>query len=142
MGLDEGADVGGQLRVLLFAARPAAGGEVLQAADAGPLFVQSLLDRLPAPAEAALSLSGAAVAQHRGHLGLEQTTLVSREAPGPRSNQGVVLRDGDVHHDGPARGETMTDLPGSGRRSGEQDSSVRGGFPSSGRLIDIVTEVL
>jgi hypothetical protein len=40
MGLDDGADVGGQLRVLLFTPLPAARGEVLQAAEAVLLFVR------------------------------------------------------------------------------------------------------
>src|SRR5512135_3016641 len=108
MGFDDGADVGGQLRVLLLATLPAARGEVLQAAQAVLQFVQTLLHRLPAPAEASLGLAGAAAAQRRGHLGLEQAALVSGEASGPRPDQGVVWRDAVVHHHGPARGETVT----------------------------------
>src|SRR5512142_3369702 len=73
--LDDGADLGGPLRVLLFAALPAACGEVLQAADPVLSFVQSLLDRLTAPAEASLGLAGAAAAERRGHLGLAQAAL-------------------------------------------------------------------
>src|SRR5512144_2932703 len=88
MGLDDGADVGGQLWILLFAALPAACGEILQAADPMLEFVQSLVDRLASPAEASLSLAGAAAAQRRGHLGLEQATLVSGEASGSRPDQG------------------------------------------------------
>ena len=102
MGFDEGADVGGQLRVLLFAALPAACGEVLQAAQAVPQFVETLLNRLASPAEASLGLAGAAAAQRRGHLGLEQAALVSGEASGSRPDQGFELRDGVVHQDGPA----------------------------------------
>src|SRR5215471_779493 len=109
MGFDDGADVGGQLRVFLFAALPAARGEVLQAAQAVLPFVQSLLDRLTAPAEASLGVAGAAAAQRRGDLGLERAALVSGEASGPRTDQGVVLLNGVFHHGGPARGETMTD---------------------------------
>src|SRR3982750_1769705 len=101
MGFDDGADVGSQLRILLFTALPAARGEVLQAAQAVLQFVQTLLDRLAAPAEAALGLAGAAAAERRGHLGLEQAALVSGEASGPRSNQGVVWRGGVVHQNSP-----------------------------------------
>src|SRR3954454_15725369 len=109
MGLDDGADVGGQLRVLLLAAPPAARGEVLQAADPVMRLVQPLLDGVASPAEASLGLAGAAVAEHRGHLGLEQAALVSGEATGPRPNQGVELLNGMVHRCGPARGETVTE---------------------------------
>src|SRR3954466_13052436 len=106
MGFDDGADVGGQLRVLLFAPLPAPRGEVLQAAQAVLQFVQTLLHRLAAPAEASLGLSGAAAAKRRGHLGLEQASLVSGEASSPGSDQGIVLRGGIVHPNGPARGKT------------------------------------
>ena len=118
-----------------FAPLPAARGEVLQAAHAVLLLVQSLLDRLASPAEAVLGLAGAAAAQCRGHLGLEQAALVSGQPPGPRPNQGVVLLDGVFHHSGPARGETVTE-PRSAHHPGGQDSSVLGRFPSSGRLIN------
>src|SRR3954468_18129374 len=109
MGLDDVADVGGQSRVLLLAAPAAARGEVLRAAQAASPFVQPLLDRLTAPAEASLGLAGAAAAQRRGDLGLEQTALVSGKAPGSRPDQGVIWLNGVVHHGGPARGATMTD---------------------------------
>src|SRR5205823_14979979 len=138
VGLDDGADVGRQLRVPLFAALAAARGEVLQAADAVMPLVPSLLDRLASPTEASFGLAGAAAAQLHGDLGLEQAALVSRKAPGPRPNQGIVLRDGVVHHDGPARGETVTDRPRNARHSGGQDSSVRGRFPSAGRLRKLI----
>src|SRR5512142_1059115 len=133
VGLDDGADIGGQLWVLLLAALPAARGEVLQALHAVLLFVQSLLDRLASPAEASLDLAGAATAERRGDLGLEQAALVSGEASGPRPNQGVILLNGVVHHGGPAQGETMPDRPRSARYLGGQDSSVRGRFPAAGR---------
>ena len=109
VGLDDGADVGGQLRVLLLAALPAARGEVLQAADAVMALVQPLLDGLASPAEAAFGLAGVAAAQFRGDLGLEQAALVSGEPSGPRADQGVDVLDGVFHHSGPARGETVTD---------------------------------
>src|SRR5512135_502766 len=134
VGLDDGAEIGGQVWVLLLAALPAARGEVLQAPHAVLLFVQSLLDRLASPAEASLDLAGAATAERRGHLGLERAALVSGEASGPRPNQGVILLNGVVHHGGPAQGETMPDRPRSARYWGGQDSSVRGRFPAAGRL--------
>src|SRR5512132_641838 len=134
MRCDEGADVGRQLRVLRFAALPTSRGEVFQAAHAVLLFVPSRLDRLASPTEASLGLAGTAAAQRRGHLGLEQAALISREATGPRPDQGVVLLNGVVHHGGPARGETVTNQPRSTPHSGRQDSSVWGRFPSSGRL--------
>src|SRR5205823_9351918 len=98
MGLDDGADVGGESWILLFAALPAARGEVLQAAHPVLLLVQSLLDRLASPAEASLDLAGATPAERGGDLGLEQAALVSGQASGPRSDQGVVLLHGDVYH--------------------------------------------
>jgi hypothetical protein len=109
VGLDDGVDVGRQSRVLLFAALPAPRGEVLQAAHAVMLFVESLLDRLASPAEAVLGLPGVAAAQCRDHLGLEQAALVSGQPPRPRPNQGIILLNGVFHHSGPARGETVTD---------------------------------
>src|SRR5436305_1471360 len=107
MGLDDGADVGGESWILLFAALPAARGEILQAAHPVLLLVQPLLDRLTSPAESALGLAGAAVAERRSDLGLEQAALISGQASGPRSDQGVILLRGDVHRSGPARGETI-----------------------------------
>ena len=101
MGLDDGADVGGQLRVLLFAALPASRGEVLQAAHPVTQLVQSLLDRLASPAEASFGLAGAAVAQFRGDLGLEQAALVSGQPSGPRTDQGVEALDGAFHDGSP-----------------------------------------
>src|SRR4051794_3674615 len=108
MGLNDGADVGGESGVLLLAALPATRGEVLQATDAVMLLVESLLDRLASPAEAVLGLAGVAAAECRDDLGLERAALVSGEPSGPRPNQGVILLDGDFHHSGPARGETVT----------------------------------
>src|SRR3954470_19326073 len=109
MGLDDGADVGGQSRVLVFAAPSAARREVLQAADPVLLLVQPLLDRVASPAEASLGLAGAAAAEHGSDLGLEQAALVSGEAPGPGPDQGVVLLNRVIHSSGPARGKTVTD---------------------------------
>ncbi len=45
----------------------------------------------------AFSLAGIPAAQRRGDLGLEQATLVTREASGPRPNQGVVSLDRVFH---------------------------------------------
>src|SRR5512135_165234 len=135
VGLDDGAEIGGQVWVLLLAALPAARGEVLQAPHAVLLFVQSLLDRLASLAEASLDSAGAATAERRGDLGLERAALVSGEASGPRPNQGVILLNGVVHDGGPAQGETMPDRPRSARYWGGQDSSVRGRFPAAGRLL-------
>src|SRR5205823_8946804 len=111
VGLDDGADVGRQLWILLFAALPAPCGEVLQAADAVLLLEEPLLDRRASPAEAVLSLSCVAAAQGRDDLGLEQAALVSGQTSGPRPNQGVVLLDGVFHHGCPTQGETVTDGP-------------------------------
>ena len=83
MGLDDGADVGGQSRVLVLAALPAARGEVLQAADAVMALVQPLLDGLAPPAEASLGLAGVAAAELGGDLGLERAALVSGERLAP-----------------------------------------------------------
>jgi hypothetical protein len=83
VGLDDRADVRRQLRVLLFAALPAARREVLQAADPVVALVQSLLDGLTPPAEAPLGLAGVAAAQFGGDLGQERAALVSGEPSGP-----------------------------------------------------------
>src|SRR4249920_379218 len=111
MRVDKRTDVGGPLRILLFAALPAARDKVLQAAHPVLPFVQSLRDRLAPPAEASLGWAGAAAAQRRDHLGLEQAALGSGEVSGPRSDQVVILFHGVVHHSGPAQGETMTERP-------------------------------
>src|SRR4051812_41472152 len=101
-----------------FATDPAARREVLQAADPVTLLIQSLLDRVASPSEAALALPGGAAAQRRDHLGLERAALVSGEPSGPRANQGVVLLDGIFHHGGPARGEMVTNRPRSAHHFG------------------------
>ncbi len=83
MRLDDCADVGGQLRVLVFAALSAASREVFQAADPVMAFLQSLLDGLASPSEASFGLSGVAAAEFGGDLGLEGAASVSGEAAGP-----------------------------------------------------------
>jgi hypothetical protein len=83
VGLDDGADVGGQLRVLVFATLSAASGEVLQAADPVMAFLQSLLDGLASPSEASLGLAGVGGAEFDGDLGLEGAALVAGKATGP-----------------------------------------------------------
>ena len=101
MGLHDRADVGRQLRVLLFAAPPTSRGEVLQTAHPLTRLVQSLLDRLASPAEASFGLSGTAVAQFRSHLGLEQAALVSGQSSGTRTKQGINAGGGRVHERDP-----------------------------------------
>jgi hypothetical protein len=82
VGLDDGADVGRQLRVLLFAALPATRGEVLAAAHPVLPLMQSRLDGVASPAEASFGLAGDAAAQSGGHLGLEQAALMPCETSG------------------------------------------------------------
>src|SRR5262245_3092038 len=95
--LDDGADVGGQLRVPDFARDGTLGGEVLDTADAGAGLVQALLDAVATPAEAALGGAGAATTKGVGDLGLEQAALVPPESLGRRANQAVVLLAWIVH---------------------------------------------
>src|SRR3954453_7766579 len=102
VGLDHGADVGGQLRVLDLARDGALGGEVLDAAQAGAGLVQARLDGVPPPAEAALGGAGAATTEGVGDLGLEQAALVPPEALGRRADQVVVLLDRMVRHGYPS----------------------------------------
>ncbi len=108
VGLDDGADVGRQLRVLLLAALSAARREVLRAADPVVALLQSLRDGLTPPAEATFGLAGVAAAQFGGDLGLEGTALVSGEPSGPGPDQGVEARDG-VFHEGPPDSEAVSD---------------------------------
>ena len=61
-------------------------------------LVESLLDGVAPPAEAAFGLAGVAAAQFGGDLGLEQAALVSGEPSGPRPDQGVEAFAGVVLH--------------------------------------------
>src|SRR5512135_352109 len=101
MRFDDRPDVRRQLWVLLFAALSAPRGEVLPAAHPVLQFVQSRLDGVASPTEASFGLAGAAAAQFHGHFGLEQSALVSGEASGSGTNQGVEALDGVIHHGGP-----------------------------------------
>src|SRR4051812_14471513 len=89
MGLADGADVGGQSRVLVLDPSLAPGDEVFQAAEAGAALVQALLDGLTPPAEASLGQSGVAVAQLDGDLGLEGAASEAGQSPGSGADQGV-----------------------------------------------------
>ena len=89
MRLDDRGDVGGQVRVLVFAPPPASRGEILQTADPPLGLVQSLFDRLSPPTEPPFGQPGAAAAKLFGHLGLEQSALVSGQSSRPRAEQGV-----------------------------------------------------
>src|SRR5512135_3215081 len=100
MGLDKGAVVGRQLRVLLFAASSAARGEILPATHPVTKLVESRLDGVASPTEASFSLSSTAAAEFGSHLGLEQAALISRELSGTRSKQGVEVLGGFVDHGG------------------------------------------
>src|SRR5271168_1029853 len=97
MGFHDRADVLGQLRILLFATRPASCGEVLHTAHLRSRLVQSLLDRLASPAKASFGLAGAAPAEFPSHLGHEQSALISCEPSGTRTNQGVDALNGSFH---------------------------------------------
>src|SRR5438046_561454 len=97
MGLDDGADVGGQLRVLLLAALPAACGEVLPAAEPAVQLMQPRRHGVASPAEAAFGPAGIAAAECGGDLGLEEAALVSGEPPGGGADQGVAAFDVVAH---------------------------------------------
>jgi hypothetical protein len=99
MGFHDRANVGRQLRVLVFAPPSAARGEVLQTAHPLERLVQSLLDRLASPAEVTFGQSGTAATQFRRHLGLEQAALVSGQSSRTRTKQGVDLVCGAFHVD-------------------------------------------
>ncbi len=62
MGSHDGADIGRQLGILVFAARPAPCGKILQTPEALPGLMESFLDRLAPPAETAFGFASAAVA--------------------------------------------------------------------------------
>src|SRR5215207_2263306 len=97
MRLDDGADVLGQLRVLGFPALLAAGGKVLQTAEAVLLFLQALADGVAPPAKAALGLARAAATQRGRDLGYERTALVAGQAAGRGTDQDLVRLGGRVH---------------------------------------------
>src|SRR6516164_4993447 len=76
---DDGADVGCQLQVYLFAGQGAFGGEVVDTAQAGRGLVQTRLNAVTAPAEAAFGGAGAAATKGVGNLSLEQAALMAFE---------------------------------------------------------------
>ena len=77
------ANIGRQLRVLVFAPLSGACGEVFQASDPVVAFLQSLLDGLTSPSEASFGLASTALAEFGGDLGLERAALVSGKTLGP-----------------------------------------------------------
>ena len=97
MGLDDGADVGGELRVLVLAAAAAPRGEVLQASHPLLRLVESLGDRVPPPAEAAFGLAGVTVANGGGDLGDEGTAAEAGQPLGAGTDQSVERFRGGVH---------------------------------------------
>jgi hypothetical protein len=101
MRFDDRAEIGRQLRVLLFAALPASRREVLPATHPVVEFVESLLDGVASPTEASFGQAGAAAAELVGHLGLEQSALVSCETSGARLDQGLEAFDGVFHEGDP-----------------------------------------
>jgi hypothetical protein len=63
--------------------------------------MEPLLHGLASPAEASFGQSGAAAAEFGGDLGLEESALVSGEASGGGTDQGVEAFAGFVHGGGP-----------------------------------------
>jgi hypothetical protein len=73
------------------------GGEVLDAADASFGLVPSEVNRVAAPAEATLRLTGATLAQSTNDFGHERATFMAFEAMSSRVDQ-VVEGFGDGVH--------------------------------------------
>src|SRR5512135_1946799 len=135
MGLDDRPDVRGQSRILLLAARAAAGGEVLHAAHPPTRLVQPLRDGGAAPAEATFRPAGAAAAEFRGDLGDERSASIPGEPSGSRTDQGVGALGGYFPGGCPPRrrdGETRTLWS---RITWEGGKAELGMFPFAGRLI-------
>src|SRR6266446_1571076 len=97
MRFHDRADVRRQRWLLLFATSATARGKVLQALNPKTRFVQSLVDRRATPAKALFGLTGIARAQFRGHLGHEQTPLVSFQPPRPRTKQRIETVRTSIH---------------------------------------------
>ena len=76
-----------QFRMLLFGLGPTAIREIVETANAGPLFVQTQLDRLPSPAEHPFGLTGPALTILLGDFRLKLPTPKSRQLPCRRSNR-------------------------------------------------------
>src|SRR5882724_9477744 len=91
MGLDDRADVGGQLGVLLLCGSVAFGFEVLDATDATAGLLQPRSDRFAPPAKAGFGGTRVTATQSRGDFGLEQAALVALQAARRRTDQALVL---------------------------------------------------
>src|SRR5260370_17443196 len=111
MGFSVPAAVLRQLRILLFATRPASCGEVLQTAHPPTRLKQSLLNRGASPAKASFGLAGAAAAEFRSHLGYEQSALIPCKPSGTRTNQDIDALDGSFHNCCPPSRSTQHPRP-------------------------------
>src|SRR5208337_4131416 len=101
--------------------------EILETAYPLTCLVQSLQNGFSSPPEASFGLAGAAFTEFRGHLGHEQSALVSGQPSGSRTDQGVEALAGSFH-DGSPPWCTDDDLQGrtlaSYHRGGEAQSRV------------------
>ena len=101
VGFYDGADVGGELRILVLAAAATAHREIVDTPHPLSRLVESLGDRVTTPAETTFGLAGVAVAEFPGDLGDEGAAAESGQSSGPRSNQGVERFRGGVHPNDP-----------------------------------------
>src|SRR5690242_17946935 len=128
MRLDEGANVVGELGVFDLGARPGAGGEALEAADAGLGLVLSGGDGFAVEAKAAFGGAWTAVAEGVGDLGLEESACVPFESACRRADQLFV------HFSRTAHGLPSPRMEGFLRAASVTGKPLVGGFSHSGRL--------
>src|SRR5262245_19117439 len=126
--LDEGADVGGELGVFDLGAGRGAGGEVLDAADAGSGLVLAGGDGVAVEAEASFGRAGTAVAHSVGDLGLEEAALVALEAARRRADQLLI------HVSCCGHGFTLRASARCSTATSILDKSPLSGFSLAGRL--------
>src|SRR5262249_13959597 len=124
---DDGSDILGQLRLLVFRTLAAVRLEVLQAADPGLILVHALADGVASPAEAAFRLAGVAATEGQADLGLEEAPWMAGQPLGPEAKQVIVLARSGVHdrpvRDGKPREKQQLALS---RSASEEKREIRG----------------
>jgi len=86
VGFQQGMDLPGHLRVIVFGLVPSAGGEIIETADAGAEFAQSGRNGVATPTEDLFGAAWLASAVLEGHLGLELAAAKARQFAGGRED--------------------------------------------------------
>ena len=99
VGFQQRVDLPDHFRAVVFGLVPTAGGEVVEAADAGAEFAETGFDRVPPPAEDLFGVAGFALAVLQGHLSLKLPTAKASQLASGRENDASGIDMQVLSHD-------------------------------------------